>query len=253
LDEDGGPVGPDRVGPDQLENADRWLEANPGLGIRISEEHVAYERGSMDSRTFAVERLGIGDWPAVDGAAAVIDLEKWVALTDEGSRPVDPVCFAFDVTPDRAGASIAAAGKRADGLLHVEVADRRRGTGWLADRIAELVERHRSVGVCCDATGPAGSLLPELAALGVQVEPVSAREHASACGLLYDQVEQGGLRHLGTGELMAALRGAARRPLGDAWAWSRKTSAVDISPLVASTLALWKASEGTPEAFVMSW
>jgi hypothetical protein len=27
--------------------------------------------------------------------------------------------------------------------------------------------------------------------------------------------------------------------LGDAWAWSRKSSAVDISPLVACTLALF--------------
>jgi hypothetical protein len=37
----------------------------------------------------------------------------------------------------------------------------------------------------------------------------------------------------------AAVAGAMTRPLGDAWAWSRKNSTVDISPLVACTLALW--------------
>jgi hypothetical protein len=37
------------------------------------------------------------------------------------------------------------------------------------------------------------------------------------------------------------MRGGAKRPLGDAWAWSRK-AAVDISSLVAVTLALWGAA-----------
>jgi hypothetical protein len=44
----------------------------------------------------------------------------------------------------------------------------------------------------------------------------------------------------------AAPKGASTRPLGDAWAWSRRSSLVDVSPLVASTLALW-ACTGMPE------
>jgi hypothetical protein len=47
------------------------------------------------------------------------------------------------------------------------------------------------------------------------------------------------LRHLGQEELDAAVEGAAKRPMGDAWLWSRKNSTVDISPLVGCTLALW--------------
>jgi hypothetical protein len=43
---------------------------------------------------------------------------------------------------------------------------------------------------------------------------------------------------MGTLDLWNAIRGAAVRPLGDSWAWSRKNSTVDISPLVACTLAL---------------
>jgi hypothetical protein len=46
---------------------------------------------------------------------------------------------------------------------------------------------------------------------------------------------------LGTPELKAALKGASKRSLGDSWAWARKSSAVDISPLVAVTLALRRA------------
>jgi hypothetical protein len=58
--------------------------------------------------------------------------------------------------------------------------------------------------------------------------------------VFFDSVDERTLRHLGTPELVNALRGAAKRPLGEAWAWSRKSSAVDISPLVTVTLALWK-------------
>jgi hypothetical protein len=44
-------------------------------------------------------------------------------------------------------------------------------------------------------------------------------------------------------ELDTAIRGARARPLVDRWAWSRTKSSVNISPLVAATLALWAAVE----------
>jgi hypothetical protein len=243
---------PDLVDEEMAAGEDGWAAANPGLGIRISVEHVEKERRSMDARTFAVERLGVGDWPAIDGvAASPISVDDWKALTDEMSGIVGPVCFAFDVSPDRSSASITSAGKRADGLAHVEVVDHRRGTGWIVGRLVELQEKHRPVAVLCDATGPAASLLHQLEEAGVAVLTVNATEHGRACGLIFDLVEQKGLRHLGTGELMSALRGAAKRPLGDAWAWSRKSSSVDITPLVAVTLALWGAF--TPVVSATGW
>lgn len=220
------------------ENA--WADANPGLGIRISLEHVAMEQRSLDPRTFAVERLGIGDWPSLDNPDdGGISLEAWLACRDANSSATDPVCFAFDVRPDRSAASIAAAGVREDGLHHIEIIDRRPGTGWVADRLAELVAAHDPVAVVCDQASPAASLLTQTTRLGIDVKTVGPREHAQACGLIFDEVDQGAVRHLGTEELLSAIRGAARRQLGDAWAWSRKASTVDISPLVACTLALW--------------
>lgn len=230
-----------------------WAQANPGLGIRISVEHVGHELRSMDPRTFAVERLGVGDWPVTDGSGSgAIRADDWLGLVDVDSEADDPVVFAFDVTPDRSWSTICVAGTRPDGLLHGEVVDRRRGTGWVVGRLVELGERHKPKGFVCDGSGPAGSLLPELEAAGVVVHAVSPREHAQACGKLVDVVDQRRLRHLGTGELTAAVKGASTRPLGDAWAWSRKSSAVDISPLVGMTLAVWKASEPTASWGVLS-
>ena len=229
---------PDLVDDELLDDERLWAQANPALGIRIDREHVANERRSMDARTFAVERLGIGDWPPTGRqSVSVIGVEAWMELEDEDSVLLDPVVLSFDVTPDRSRAAIVASGKRPDGLPHVEVVDHRRGTGWVAGRLAELVAAHEVTSVRF-AKGPAESLLPKLEEAQVDVEEVSTSDYAAACGLLFDLVEQKGLRHLGTPELLSAVKGAVTRPLGDAWAWSRKSSRVDISPLVAATVGV---------------
>jgi hypothetical protein len=226
---------------------ERWAEANPGLGIRITTEHVAREQRSMDPRTFAVERLGVGDWPRTDGLeGVVITPEAWASRTDRESSALNPVCFALDVNPDRTAGAVGVAGLRTDRRSHVEIIEHKKGTGWIVPLAAELVLSHKPVGVVCDASGPIASLLSELADAGVEVTLVNAKEQAQACGLLYDAVDQDTLRHLGTRELTTAIAGAVKRPLGDAWAWSRKSSAVDISPLVAITLAHWGSQTLTP-------
>jgi hypothetical protein len=233
---------PDDVTPEQAVDERLLAQANPGLGIRISLEHVGNEQRSMDARTFAVERLGVGDWPATSRVGGVIDMDRWKSLTDVDSAMVDPVCLAVDASPNRRRAAIAAAGFRSDRLPHVEVVEHREGTGWIVDRLVELRDRHDPVAIVVDVRGPAASLLHELEEREVAVEAVGGTEYAHACGLFFDMVEQERLRHLGTAELFAAVRAATKRDLGDAWAWSRKKSSADISPLVACTLALWAAS-----------
>jgi hypothetical protein len=232
---------PDNVPEEVRTDPHVWAQANPGLGLRISLEHIENEAaGALGPREFAVERLGIGDWPSTTGIEQQISQELWDAGRDEESKPLDPVAFAIDVRPDRSGASIGVAARRRDGLPHIEVIDRRSGTGWVADRLVELLGAHQTVSpVVVDGGGPAAALLPALSRLKIEVEVVGAKEHAQACGMLYDACGQGKLRHLGTRELEDAIKGAIPRPLGDAWAWSRKNSGVDISPLVAVTLALW--------------
>jgi hypothetical protein len=80
----------------------------------------------------------------------------------------------------------------------------------------------------------------------VKTDTVSGREYAAACGGFYDAVVQGTVVHLDQPVLNAAVAGARKRILGDAWAWGRK-GGTDVSPLVAATLARWglvKAGDG---------
>lgn len=230
---------PDDVTPGDLLNPQYWSDANPGLGIHISPEWIRQEVTiGLSPRGAAVERLGVGAWVSPEGSH-VISLEQWAKLMDPRGEILDPLYFSFDVSPDRANATIAAAGRREDDFKQVEVVMHGPGTGWVVPQLVALYKKHNAVGVCCDGAGPAGSLIHDLEQQGVPVTALSAKEHGQACGAFYDHVAQENLRHLGTPELADALRGATRRQLGDAWAWDRKKSSVDISPLVACTLALW--------------
>lgn len=228
---------PTDVSPEQAGDPELIARANPALGIRIDLDHVQEtERRAMDHRTFCVERLGVGDWPTPDAAAAaqVISDEAWAARLDPDAKASEPLGLSLDVNPERSWASIGAA----DGNRFVKVLAHRPGTGWLVDQTVGLAERF-GVPVFVDEKGPAASFIDDLEEAGVRVERVNGQEYAQACGEFYDGVAQGTMSHEGTPELNAAVKGAAKRPLGDSWAWSRKNSGVDITPLVASTLVLW--------------
>ncbi len=222
-----------------------WAASNPALGYGLPEEHVANEfRGAPDKRVFAIERGGVGDWPSLLETDGIIDPEAWAQLADPGGVITGKGVFALDVSPDRAWASIAVAGKRGDDLLQVEIVEHRRGTGWVVPWLAE-----RKSKVILDARSPAGSLIPALEQARIEVEPVTTGEHCRACGLFYDAVAEGTLRHLDDTLLSIALAAARSRQVGDSWLWSRDPTGPDISPLVAATLALWGAGSAQPNNF----
>ena len=241
---------PDELADATLADREAWALANPALGIRVSEEHVANEMRAMDRRTFAVERLGVGDWPVTDpGGESVLDIEKWAAGADPRSRPEGPVVFPFDVSPDRSRSTIAAVGRRKDGRAHAEVIESRAGTGWVVDRLVELVGKHANAGVACDAKGPGASLVRELEARGILVRVLETSEYVQACGHFFDSNEQGTIRYLPCPEIETAVRGAAKRSLGEAFAWARKSSRVDITSLVAFTVGVWVARDIQPPVY----
>ena len=241
---------PDQIPKDVLEDPAEWRKANPALGRRITEEFVQSELEALSDRSFAIERLGVGDWPATgDDATSIISIDDWLALEDLESELHDPICLWFDVSPDRRS-SIAAAGRNAESRFHVELLEARDGTNWLVSRLVGLCRQHGPIVIGCDEKGPAGSLIAEveeaLADIGYELTTTNATQNAQACGLLVDKVRAGELRHRGDRRLEAAIRGAATRPLGDAWSWARRSSSVDISPLFSITLALWAAA-GAPD------
>jgi len=234
---------------DAIDSVASLLKSNPGVGYRLQVEKSMHRRLTMGDALYARERLGVGDYPSdVAETWQVIGEDVWRALAAADSAPEGQLAMAIDMTPERSHAAIGVAGAWRGGT-HVEVIDHRPGTGWLLDRAAELHERHQPRCWVIDGGGPAGSLIADLEErLGITVVQPKVREIAQACGQFYDAVTEQTLSHLDQAPLAAALAGAQKRPLGDAWAWARRGVNVDISPVVVVTLAKWGLGVDVEEA-----
>lgn len=218
-----------------INDRDAWAEANPALGIRITEEFIENEQSALSPEGFARERLGVPS--EEDFSAGVFGPGRWAACGDVGSQVEGTVALALDVAPDMAFSSFAAAGYRADGLAHGELVDRHPGTGWVVARAVELHGRWQ-VPVAVDPKGPVAGLIPDLADAGVEVFELADGQVPKACARLQEKVLDGTFRHVDQRPLNDAAYGAAIRVVGDSWRWSRVSSRVDISPLMAVTVAL---------------
>lgn len=248
VDQHGVELRPERVPDELLDDRNEWARANPGLGIRISEEWIEHERQTeLGARSLAVERLGIGDWPDTSAdAARKISRVMWKACHDEHGSPspaaIRPLALAYDVSPDRSSAAIAAAGFRPDGKIQGVVITHAPGTHWLTSELEDLGRTYKPHALVWDELGQAGTFGDNLKDAKVRkLRPISTRELVQACGDFYDAVKEERFQHLGQAELDAAVDGAAERMLTDAWAWGRRISSADITPLVAMTLAVWAA------------
>lgn len=224
---------PDDVASDDL---DAWYQANPGLGVRISEDHVRTELATLGDEEFRRERLSV--WAKL-GGESVIPAGVWAAAVNEKAKPGASVAFAVDVPPGRESATICSASYLEDGRIHFEVVDRREGTSWVATRLAELKEKWKPVAIVVDAGSAAGALLPDLQRARLRTKQISLRDYAQACGAFYDTVMHGKASHIGEPVLDEAVDAARQKHIGEtAFYWTRKNVVSDISPLVGCTNAL---------------
>lgn len=224
---------------DDPADPDTWWRCMPALGRTITLEVVedAYRR--MELEEFKRAYLNIPT--AADDR--VIPAASWAAVCSESFEATAGM-FAFDMNPERTSAGVVAVG---DGPI-VEVVDYRPGTGWLVDRIVELQGKY-GVPFAVDRRGPAGSLVDELERRRVRLVDIDSADLPRAAGAFYDAVIGAEVQVRSNRDLDAAVAGAAKRPVGDAWAWGRKSSKVDISLLVAASLGLWAFQHPTTKKF----
>lgn len=148
------------------------------------------------------------------------------------------IAFGCAISEDRKHGSIVAAGRSQDGRILVDLSpfyDHPRG---LARRMGELYDKHDPVAVVVNPKAQSGTLVRPLAELGIVVLQPAAEDVAVMHGNFLDLVNDGGLAHLDQEPLTDAVRAAQQRPLSGAMAWDPK-AAVDQSPLVAATGAVW--------------
>lgn len=237
---------------DKIDLDDRrlWARTNPSLGTRIREEAIVRIRRMQSDRGFAREVLGV--WPKRAEGNTVIDIAKWARMADDDSQRDREAGLAvgLDISPLRDSATICVYGLRPDGLGHVQVADYRPGTRWIVPRLVELREALEPIAVAM-GRGTFAFLKTALDKEGFQLpedpeepEPgdlavTGAIDMAAAAGQILEGVREESFRYVPSRHLDTAVAGARTKSSGDTVAWTPQKSDVDISPLVAMSVARW--------------
>lgn len=226
------------------DDREQWAKANPSFPHRTSVESMERMREQLtDDDSFRREALGIFD---SEDTARVIDEAAWSAVADASSMAVERLTLAIDVPPNRGMASVSVAGLRADGRWHVALDQHRNGVDWIVPYIVDRASKNRLHAVVLDEmSGLVERRRDRHYLVGtdllVTLAAAEGRDMAIASAKFYDAVMDGSLRHTDQPQVNVALSVARKRPLQGGWAWNRKDAASDITPVVASTLALWGA------------
>lgn len=221
-----------------------WRRVHPGLAAGLTDEDALRSAlAVMGTAGFAREYLNV--WQT--NTDRLIPAAAWSAIRHPKTQPAPgvPPILGVDVAVDRSAAAIVACWPDPDGTPVLEVVDYRPQVDWVAGRLLALAGRHRGA-VWADSAGPVLTVVDDLVQLAaeqripVTIEQTSTRDYTAACAGLLDKINTRAVAHRGEQPLDAAVAGAGRRHIGDgAWAWARRTSTADISPLGAGTVALW--------------
>lgn len=233
----------------RVTDRDEWALANPSLGYGfVTERSIASACATDPVDEFKTECLC--QWVTA-AVTPPFPVGAWEAGQDSDSSiaPDSQLWWGVDVSDDRTRSSIAVCGLRADRKWHVELVEYRSGVGWLQKWFAERAPKYHGMRVAMQSKGaPIAALVDIIGAVdGVEVLPCQGADVAGWCGRLYDAVsacdestesDSVPIIHRPQPALDLAANIAKTRPLGDgAWAWDRKGSLEDISPLVACTMA----------------
>lgn len=218
-----------------LDDIETVKATNPSFGVLLNPEVVKDERADMDDVTYARERTGMWD---SEKDLRVIASDVWESRATLEPTTVGPIAFGVDASPNLDYVSIVAARKGAD-ETHVEVVEQgsaRAGTQWIVDWLAKPERRRRPVVV--DEWSPAAFLIPDLEAAGIKVTKSNTQMLTTWCAQFVNAAVEGSLTHFDQVQLNRAVAGASKRNIRDGqWAWNRKQHDINITPLVAATLA----------------
>lgn len=219
------------------DDREAWKEANPSFPTRTPARALLRLRKLLSLADWLREVLGVWDDDSADQA---LPKAAWRACGTAESSIDGRVFLAAAMTPDRSTVSLAAAGRRSDGLLHVEIVFHGPAGAlygreqWSFVPAVAAVAGRQGAAVTVVPQHPIGSLVPDLEKDGARVTPLTPGDYTRGCGAFYDDVTAQRLRYIAPQpELDAAIGRASRKASGDAWRWAGD----DISALVAATQA----------------
>jgi len=229
---------------DDLYDPKHWWRWMPALGRTVTVEAIQAKLATMPRgealRAFGNVRSRVDE--------AVIPAEWWEETEDVTAHPQQGMALAVDVNAGPSGVAIGACWED-DDVRTVGLVDYQAGASseWVPRRLDELCARFRPSVVGLDTAGPATSVAADVRDVcerhGVTFREFRPRDLAAASGFLYDHLRERSIRHSVAEPLDLAVEGAVQKRSGDVWRFDRHNSPVDVSPLIAVSVALYAFHE----------
>ncbi|MEW6874952.1 hypothetical protein [Trueperella pyogenes] len=236
-------------------DVDGILAANPSIGYGpLTVETCLSDETTMLEADFRTEVLCQWVPAAVE---SYIDVREWAELvtpsTDIHIEPGARTVWGIDTSADRSTTYVAAAVRTTSGRPFVTVREARPGSLWVQTYMRDLAEKSGHREVCIQARGaPAMEFIEPLKNDGLDVHEISGSWFGIATGRLKDRVRERGVIIVDQPAVNMAVSGGITKKFGETDAWSRTGSPVDISPLIAMTLALYGLEALEPDASDLS-
>lgn len=231
----------DDVDPTDL---DAVAAAHPANGYTLRRQALVAATRTLKPGEFA--RAYGNRWTGAP--ERVIPALLWRRCDDELTElpAAGGLALGVEVGPDSCEAAIVAGWRDAADRPHVELLDVREGTGWLIPRLRELVRTLKPRMVAYDRFGPAVAAGDAAARAKIAVRGMTTEEYTTACMEFFTAIINGQLRMRPHPALDAAAAAAAKRAVGERWAWGRRASVGSIAALVAATIAVWAFDHAPP-------
>ncbi len=225
----------------------RWWNTNPALGIRIAESTIESEFESMDSDTFARERLGWWSPVVTERTEYAINSDEWEACKSDELKPQGKTAYGVKFSADGSSVCLCGAVCPSDGtparISLIELKPTGHGIQWLTDWLNQRYTKASCVVV--DGRNGVDLLVEKIKPTWKYKDSViraSSKDVIAAASMLTNEINEHTLTwYAGQGALEESATTATKRPIGGGWGFGGDNSI----PIEAAALALWGCRTST--------
>lgn len=221
---------------------DGILQSNPSIGYgELTVDTVLSDIVGMTDAAYRTEDLCQWVEAKVDSYINVNDWNETMSSPFDiripyGARTV----WGIDVSYDRSHTWIAAAVFDENGIPVVSLRERRKGLLWVPEYLEQLAKESGQSEVAVQSRGcPAMEFIGPLRERGLTVHEIDGAHIGLATGRLRDRVRENRLIHTRQPLVDQAIGGGVTKTIAENEAWDRRKSIVDVSGVVAITVALY--------------
>ena len=240
----------------KIQDKKGWQQANPSLGITITEATLAEYVATMPTDQFMREHLC--QW--VDAAQS-----PWaygvIEATSDSTLKIEPggnIYFAMDVSPSKRDGALVAGklnsetGKIEVGLMQLWQSEIAIDEIKMAAEINEWARKFKPKGICYDKYATA-SIAQKLQQSGQKIIENSGQEFYQSCSTLAEAFIHNRVVHSGQPELVAMFNNCSAKINGDiGWRIVRRKSAGSVAGAIGTAMVVHQLSkpQSTAQIFV---